>query len=317
MKRGDKQKANLCQANLPGLTSRGSTSRGPSSRGPSWSRPTSRRPTWVAPTSRRPSFGALTSRRPTCRRPSSRRPTCSRPSCKRPTCRAPTCRRPYLAAAPLQGAWLVGANLQKADLRGANLQGAFLVDADLQEANLVAPSSRRPTWAAPTSRTPTWSTPTSRRPTCSAPTSRGRLRGPTCQEAVYEPKLGTLPNYWTLTHPDNHLETLVFHNTPAALIALREAFKKGGMRTQERQLTYAIEHTKQLQAWHPSWHNPKVKDTRPWSEQLTGKGESLFSYVLFELPSALRHGPRTRLVGASRTDPHLCGALLDGDQACQ
>jgi hypothetical protein len=81
------------------------------------------------------------------------------------------------------------------------------------------------------------------------------------------------------------LDTLVFRTSPAGLFALREAFKKGGMRTQERQLTYAIERTKRLQAWDPSWRNPKAEDPRPWLEQLAGKSESLFSYVLFELPS--------------------------------
>jgi hypothetical protein len=41
-------------------------------------------------------------------------------------------------------------------------------------------------------------------------------------------------------------------HVPAALLALREAFKKAGMRTQERQLTYAVKHTERLQAWDPS-----------------------------------------------------------------
>ena len=104
------------------------------------------------------------------------------------------------------------------------------------------------------------------------------------QEAVYEPKLGKLPDFWTLTHPRNHLETLVFHYSPAALMALREAFKEGGMRTQERQLTYAIEHTKRLQAWDPSWHDPNREDERPWLGEAGGKIESLFNYVVFELP---------------------------------
>jgi hypothetical protein len=57
------------------------------------------------------------------------------------------------------------------------------------------------------------------------------------------------------------------------------------MRTQERQLTYAIEHTKRLQAWNSSGHNPEGEDTRPWLEKLSSKSESLFSYILFELAS--------------------------------
>jgi hypothetical protein len=59
------------------------------------------------------------------------------------------------------------------------------------------------------------------------------------------------------------------------------------MRTQERQLTYAIEHTKQLQAWDPSWYNldRPEPDSRSWWEKLADKSESLFNYVLFDLPS--------------------------------
>jgi hypothetical protein len=85
---------------------------------------------------------------------------------------------------------------------------------------------------------------------------------------------------------------------PAALIALREAFKKAGMRTQERQITYAIEHTRQLKAWNPSWYF-SGQDRRPWLEQLAGKGESLFSYILFELPSGYGMVPSRALATLS------------------
>jgi hypothetical protein len=176
--------------------------------------------------------------------------------------------RAFLFMAHLQGAKLGGANLQGADLRGANLQGAnlfgaHLQGADLSEANLLE-----------------------------ADLSWAHLQG-----AVYEPHLEKLPNFLSLTHPRSHLETLVFHDSPAALIALREDFKKGGMRTQERQLTYAIEHTRRLQAWDPSWHDPKEEDRRPWLQKLAGKSESLFNYVLFELPSAYGMAPGRALWG--------------------
>jgi hypothetical protein len=78
---------------------------------------------------------------------------------------------------------------------------------------------------------------------------------------------------------------------------LRQAFKKGEVRSQERQLTYAIEHTKQLLAWDPSRYDFKGEDTRPWLEKLAGKSESLFSYVLFELPSAYGMAPGGALWG--------------------
>jgi hypothetical protein len=150
------------------------------------------------------------------------------------------------------------ANLCQADLFEANFQGADLLVANLQGADLAMANLAK---------------------------------------AIYEPYPEKLPVLWRLTNPTNELEKLVFFNTPTALIALREAFKGAGMRAQERQLTYAIEHTKQLQAWDPSCHNPKGKDTRPWLEQLAGKSESLFSYVLFELPSGYGMAPSRALAG--------------------
>jgi hypothetical protein len=80
------------------------------------------------------------------------------------------------------------------------------------------------------------------------------------------------------------------------------------MRTQERQLTYAIEHTQQLLAWdpriiarrYPALQIPdveKLEDPRPWREKFKGKGASLFNYVLFELPSGYGMAPSCALVG--------------------
>jgi len=87
----------------------------------------------------------------------------------------------------LQGAFLDRTDLQGATLRGANLQGAVLVEANLQEARLFA----------------------------------ANLQG-----VLYEPNPAKLPSFWTLTGSHNHLGTLVLHDSPAALITLREAFKK-------------------------------------------------------------------------------------------
>ena len=209
--------------------------------GPTCAGPTCRGPTWRAPTCRRPACGGQPAARPTCATPTCRG-TCLQ---RRPTSQqGPTWRGQPPGGRPGRrqpaggrpgrgqppGGQPVGANLQEAILRSANLQEANLGGANLQEADLC---------------------------------------GANLQGAIYEPKPGTLPSFWTLTHPDNHLETLVFHNSPAALIALREAFKKGGMRTQERQLTYAIEHTKQLQAWNPSWYDPEERTRgRGWRSWL-------------------------------------------------
>jgi hypothetical protein len=165
-------------------------------------------------------------------------------------------RKANLCQADLRRANLWWAGLSKARLTGANLQGAYLTRTNLQGAVLA-----------------------------DANLHGAVLGGANLAEAVYEPDPEKLPALWTLTDPRNHVDKLVFHNTPSGLVALREAFKKAGMRTQERQLTYAIEHTKMLLAWDPSLYDPMKEDTRPWLEKLAGKSESLFSYVLFELPS--------------------------------
>src|SRR5262245_55697842 len=102
-------------------------------------------------------------------------------------------RRANLCRADLNSANLQKANLQQADLSAANLQEAYLFAVNLEEAI---------------------------------------LRPANLQRAVYDPHPGKLPNFWTLTDPHNHLDKLVFHESPAGLIALREAVKRAGMRTQ-------------------------------------------------------------------------------------
>jgi pentapeptide repeat protein len=179
-----------------------------------------------------------------------------------------------LPGADLQGANLLSAILAEADLRRANLQGANLFNARVQGAVLHGTDL------------------------AGADLSFANLQG-----AVYEPNPdpAKLPAFWTLIYSRNQLDKLVFRRSPAALVVLREAFKKGGMHTQERQLTYAIEHTKMRQAWDPpewllvwdpgelGWvwgeSDPKGVDTRPWLEKLWGKLESVFKLVAFELPS--------------------------------
>jgi uncharacterized protein YjbI with pentapeptide repeats len=179
-----------------------------------------------------------------------------------------------LREANLQPAQLGGANLQKANLVEANLRGASLQGANLQEADLRWAMLEKVDLGGANLQ--------------EADLFRAKLEGAFLVEAnlagaLYEPNPESLPAVWSLEGPSNRLEGLLFHRSPAALIALREAFKKAGMRSQERQITYAIEHTRRLQAWNPLWYGGE--DPRPWLEQLTGKGESLFSYVLFELPS--------------------------------
>jgi hypothetical protein len=203
-----------------------------------------------------------------------------------------------LYQANLYKANLVKANLGKAILMEVNLQEAFLVDANLQETHLNRANLRRAALhkvslqKAHLDQAHLQEAYLAETNLQEVNLSRANLRG-----ALYEPIPGALPAFWTLIDPQNHLETLSFQRSPAGLIELREAFKKGGMRTQERQLTYAIEHTRQLLAWDPSWSNRYEEDTRSWLEQLAGKSESLFSYVLFELPSHYGMAPGRALWG--------------------
>jgi Pentapeptide repeats (8 copies) len=211
--------------------------------------------------------------------------------------------------ANLQEANLVGANFQEADLRWANLERANLVGASLVGANLERAYLVRANFQEADLR---WAN-LERANLVGANLQEADLRWANLQKAVYEPDPEKLPILWTLAYSFN-LETLVFLHSPAVLIALREAFKKGGMRTQERQLTYAVEHNRRLKAWNPRGYNLVTKDfqeyllllmnwpivltetdNRPWLEKLAGKSESLFSYILFALPSQYGMAPRRAL----------------------
>lgn len=156
----------------------------------------------------------------------------------------------------LQWAYLSEVDLQKADLYETNLTGANLSKANLQGARLMGTSLG------------------------GADLSQANLA-----RAIYEPRVESLPLIGSLISPKNHLEKLVFQNSPAGLVALREAFRKAGMRSQERQVTYAIEYSRRRQAWNPSWLSPGTMDTRPWMGKVRGKFESGVRLVAFELPS--------------------------------
>ena len=180
------------------------------------------------------------------------------------------------------------ANLQKANLTNARLQEANLTSANLQDAHLFSANLRKANMSI-------------------ANLQEADLTMADLQGAIYEPNPEKLPSLWSLVYSYD-LDKLVFHGSPAALIALREAFKKAGMRAQERQITYAVEYTRRLHAWNPSWYYSDGKDKRPWLEKLAGKSESLFRYVWFELPSHYGMAPGRALWGLLGVIP--CFALL-------
>jgi hypothetical protein len=69
-------------------------------------------------------------------------------------------------------------------------------------------------------------------------TWRGKPDGREPGGALYEPKLGRLPEIVSLRTAKN-LETMRFDNFPHALEDLRREFKKVGFKEQERQISYA------------------------------------------------------------------------------
>jgi hypothetical protein len=114
----------------------------------------------------------------------------------------------YLSDANLSRAILGNANLSGANLSNANLKGADLRDANLSGANL------------------------SNANLSGADLSRAKL-----QRAIFEPQ--DLPDTHRMTYAIG-LSEMISKVNPTALVTARDAFKKAGLREQERQVTCAI-----------------------------------------------------------------------------
>ena len=105
--------------------------------------------------------------------------------------------------ADLSGAHLSGANLTGAQLSGAVLTGAILDHADLRDAAL----------------------------------NGAQLSGANLGGALFEPS--SLPELRGIAAAKN-LELLTYVANPDALVQLRQQFRDGGFREQERKITYAL-----------------------------------------------------------------------------
>ena len=130
-----------------------------------------------------------------------------------------------LDGAELTGACLENAALGKAYLKGAklffaNLKGAVLQDANLEGAELAG----------------------------GANLEGAHLLGANLEGVNYEADLGRLPDIVSLAYAYN-LEKMRFKSLPYAMDELRQAFKKVGLRQQERKITYAIRHSERLNWW--------------------------------------------------------------------
>lgn len=197
--------------------------------------------------------------------------------------------------ANLCGANLEGANLRKAELSDANISGAYLVQANLSEALLInANLSEANLWKANLSRTILANANLVKAFLHEANTKKTVLSGAHLSEAqlwktdlseaeldyadlkyvLFDLKSGTLPEFNTIVFSKN-LHLMQYDESPRSLLELREAFKKAGLRQQEREITYAIEHTKRQ---HLMWGHEKLVEN-------TFKNfiEGLFIFIFFEL----------------------------------
>lgn len=166
-------------------------------------------------------------------------------------------KRAYLNQPNLQGANLVEANLSWAHLEGANLKGANLVRANLQKANLDKANLRGAHLEG-------------------ANLKEAYLEGANLERVIFEPESGKLPNIEEIALARN-ISRITFANNPRALLAMREAFGKGGYRDLEREVAYAIMRRKTEKLWQ--------------DEGLMGKIESTFKWLLFDLTSQYGMSP--------------------------
>jgi uncharacterized protein YjbI with pentapeptide repeats len=151
-----------------------------------------------------------------------------------------------LYGARLNQAKLNGVNLSEADLTEADLSGADLTGADLSGAKLGLCKL----WYADLKDT--------------------RLWGSEMFGATYEAKPSSLPFVPDIASVKG-LDTLNYGTSPHALMELREAAKKAGMRDQERQITTSIKRWDNEIKWNSAYFLRKV--------------ESLFNYLFFDLTS--------------------------------
>ena len=174
-------------------------------------------------------------------------------------------REAYLGLANLMGATLVEANLSEANLSSsnlssvdmtmANLTGAYLEKANMSNADLSFSNMSKAVLKE-------------------AGLSNASMHEAILSGVVFEAKTGSLPNVVDMARAKG-LQLMTFDTTPHALYELRQGFRKAGFRKQERQITYAIEHTKTLQPWKSSARGEERRASR--------KIGSVFKYIFYDL----------------------------------
>ena len=213
--------------------------------------------------------------------------------------------RANLERADLSGAVLVAANLQEADvaeatlvhtdlskanLKGAKLSGAVLTDAIATETVFTDADFRNAVFKGAD--------------------FTGAYLDTDMDSILLELKPGRLPNVPSLALAKN-LSKLKYAVSPHTLVELREAFRKAGMRREEREITYAIKHEERLRS---------------------NTFESFFTWFLFELPTGygMEPGralmflaalvflfaiPYTIMLRPAHTRQDVCSVIIEGERA--
>ena len=143
-----------------------------------------------------------------------------------------------LSDADLEDAKLNNVSLNRADLSNANLKRAILANASLLEADLTLADF----WGANLN---------------NADLRRAKLNNTNFEYAdmnmaVYEPKIGTMPQILSMVHARN-LENLSYSTYTHGLIRLRKEFRQKGFREQERKITYALKHSSNQHMLNSFW----------------------------------------------------------------
>lgn len=154
--------------------------------------------------------------------------------------------------ADLQNANFSESNFSSAIMWGTNLEGADLSDADLRNALLVGVNLKHAVF-----------------------------RNTNLSGAVFEPQPQALPQVEDIAEAKNISEMQYLHS-PRGLIELRESFRRAGMRTQERQITYAIKHTELLLPWRKIISDVEKKDSLERQYGMMEALESISAFVLFD-----------------------------------
>jgi uncharacterized protein YjbI with pentapeptide repeats len=191
-----------------------------------------------------------------------------------------------LSGANLFEANLSGANLAEADLSRASMDGANLSGADLARANL----SRANLYKANLSAAVLWNANLNKANLYEADLSRANLSKTSLDSAEiweanlsgvrFEPQPGTLPGVTSLLKIKG-LDSLTFTGTSSfGLMELRKIYKEAGMRDEERQVTFSLNHTRREQLW--AEEVVVAGEKKRLEKGFFSKLESLFHLVFFE-----------------------------------